>query len=262
MKTSAIALAVAVLWCAGFLAGCGRDRAAEFFDEQERQEREKAEGTKPAPAAPEVDLKTLITPKPVQDDSIPPPILVDVRTLREDYQDGTIRVERSVRYFSDGSTVNHGPYTAWHPNGKKHYEGRYEDGKRVGEWTYYMDDGVKTKSGTYKDGQLDGVWTFWLPGKPEQLSRREEYRKGARHGKWTYWDAEGRKLREESYAANEPDGEWTEWHPNGKPKSQVHFKQGKRDGKAVTWDEQGRKTSEMLFRNDVVVDRGPSAGAK
>ncbi|HPP52728.1 MAG TPA: hypothetical protein PK777_07255, partial [Thermoguttaceae bacterium] len=207
MKTSLLPLGfLAVLLCL-FLSGCGKDRAEEFFAEQERQEQEKEKTTtSPTAAGPEVDLKNLLTPKPKADPSIPPPKLVDVRTLRDTFPNGKVRIERTVKYFSDASTVNHGLYTEWHPNGQKFCEGKYEDGRRVGEWVYYYEDGAKAKMGTYKDGQLDGVWTYWRPGQPDKPIRQEEYQAGQRHGKWIYWNEQGQKLREETYVQNQLDG--------------------------------------------------------
>jgi len=246
---------VSRLWLLGLAiglvvsGGCGRDRAQEFFAEQERLEREKP---KPLPAtvpsAPDLDMKKLLAPNQKTDFSIPPPKLVDVRRLEEKFPDGKIRLQRTVKYFSDASTVNHGPYTEWHPNGQKFCEGRYEDGRRVGEWIYYYEDGTKAKMGTYKDGQLEGRWTYWAQGRPEQPIRQEEYQAGHRHGTWIYWNEQGQKLREENYAQNRLDGPVTEWYPNGQMKTQANYKQGLLDGKLITWDEQGRKLSERSFR--------------
>lgn len=236
MKTSICTMVLGGLVAVTCIAGCGGDRAKEFFEEQERQEREATEGKPSRPTGPEVDLNTLLRPKPKLDDSIPPPKYVDTRELRENHANGTVSVARSVKFFSDGSSVNHGPYTEWHPNGKKYLEGRYEDGKREGEWTSYWEDGAKAKSGTYKNGLPDGAWT--------------------------YWDEQGKKKREEHYVKGDQDGEYTEWYPDGKLKAQMHFKQGKPDGKAVTWNEQGQKTVERVYRNGVLVDQVSSSGQK
>jgi|YNPBryunderm2012_1023409.scaffolds.fasta_scaffold00092_15 antitoxin component YwqK of YwqJK toxin-antitoxin module len=230
--------------------GCGKDRAKEFFAEQERleQEKQKPASSDSASSRPDWDLKELLEPKPKTDPSIPPPKLVDIRTLEEKFPDGKLRVRKTVKFFSDNSTIPHGPYTEWHPNGQKFCEGSYEDGKRVGQWTYYYEDGSKAKQGTYKDGQLDGRWTYWAPSRPQQPIRQEEYQAGQRHGTWIYWNEQGQKVREETYAQNQLHGPCTEWYPNGQMKTQAHYKQGRLDGKLITWDEQGRKLSERSFR--------------
>lgn len=49
----------------------------------------------------------------------------------------------------DGKTVQHGPYRAWWPNGKRGNLGQYEYGKAVGKWT-----------GWYPSGKLQGEEWF------------------------------------------------------------------------------------------------------
>lgn len=212
-------------------AGCGKDRATKYFEslekKQEAKEQDKADsGT--AARQPEIDLKALTAPKKKPDDGVPPPKLVDIREVREERPDQT-RVAASVKYFSDASTIKHGPYTEWYPNGKKFKEGRYEDGKQVGEWVTYSNDGKKAKSGAYKDGVCDGVWTFWRP--------------------------DGSKQRQESYRNRDRDGAWIVWHANGQKASEANYVKGKLDGRVFTWDKDGKKTSETVFRNGVLVER-------
>lgn len=255
MKTILFPLTLASMTLLILSSGCGKDRAKDFFIEQERQEqeKEKQKGSSTTSSAQEVDLKKLLEVQPKTDPSIPPPKLVDVRTVRETFPDQKIRVQRTVKYFSDNSMVNHGPYTEWHPNGQKFCEGRYEDGKRIGQWVYYYEDGTKAKMGTYQDGQLDGVWTYWAAGQSDKPVRQEQYRAGRRHGQWLYWNEQGQKVREENYADNQIEGPVIEWYPNGQMKSQIHYKQGRPDGKAISWDEQGRKLSERTFRTGQLV---------
>ena len=229
MKTSGLIVVGSLALALLLSAGCGRDRGQEYFDEQEKKEQAKADPDS-ASQGPDIDLAELMAPRHKPDDGIPPPKLVDIREIREDYPDGTIRVACSAKYFSDGSTVRHGPCTGWHPNGKKFEEGRYEDGKRIGEWTFYSDDGKKAKNGSYKKGEVcDGVWTYWRPDGTKQ--REESYLNGIRHGPWTRWHASGQKAAEENYV------------------------NGKLDGKRIAWDKDGKKTSELVYRNGVLVER-------
>ena len=232
MKTTSMRV---VCWLAVALllsAGCGKDSAKEYFDSQERKEKGQPEvDSGSASQGPEIDLTELTAPKKKRDDGVPPPMLVDAREIRENYPDGTIRLARSVNYYSDASTVNHGPYTEWHPNGKKFKEGRYEDGKQVGEWIWYSDDGNKLKSGAYKKGVCDGVWT--------------------------HWRSDGNKRREESYLNGARHGRWITWHDNGQMASEANYVDGKLDGKAIAWDKDGKKTREEVYRNGVFVSRSP-----
>jgi antitoxin component YwqK of YwqJK toxin-antitoxin module len=247
------------------VAGCGQeDRAKEYFEAEEQKAKDAEAGPATASREPDLDLKALIPPKKPIDNSIPPPKLVDVREVRDDFPDGSMRVVRSVKHFSDNSQVNHGPYTEWWPSGKKFKEGSYEDGKEDGNWVYYYDDGTKAKSGSYKNGKLDGVWTYWRPdskdGKDGKPDRQEEYKLGARHGAWIRWHDNGKKAAESHLVDGVPDGDQFEWYKNGQLAGQARFKQGKPDGKAITWDEKGRKTGERTFRNGVLVDQVTSSG--
>ena len=46
-------------------------------------------------------------------------------------------------------------------NGKPEFEGKIENGLRVGTWVYYYPSGQKKMEGDYKEGVRDGNWTTW-----------------------------------------------------------------------------------------------------
>lgn len=231
VKTSGLSVVGLLALALVVPAGCGKDRAKEYFDSLEKKDKDEEQGkadSGPAARRPEIDLTELTAPKKKPDDGIPPPKLVDVREIREDRPDGT-RVAASVKYFSDASTIRHGPYTEWYPNGKKFKEGRYEDGKKVGEWVVYSDDGKRAKTGAYKDDVCEGVWT--------------------------YWRSDGSKQRQESYLNGDRDGPWILWHENGQKASEANYVKGKLDGRVIAWDKDGKKTGEAVYRNGVLVER-------
>jgi len=267
------------------LAGCGGDDSADqYFQEIDKQEAKDAETTKQTGSAePEVVLPEIpLEPEPRELDGVPPPKLAGIRELRETYSDDTPRVVRRVKFYTDDSTVNHGNYTEWHPNGQKSCEGEYSDGKRGGVWTYWFEDGKKAKSGRYKDGKPSGNWTYWRPdgtkdreesyrdgkrhgrsifynekGKPKQQG---EYNDGLRHGTWTRWFDSGQKAAEGHYVNGKLHGTQTVWFENGKIGHQAEFVNGKRDGKIVTWNEAGEKVSELIYDNDVLLKRKIGSG--
>lgn len=47
-----------------------------------------------------------------------------------------------------------GDYQAWHRNGARFLEGRYENGVKAGRWTQWSPEGNKVGDGEYRDGQL------------------------------------------------------------------------------------------------------------
>jgi hypothetical protein len=47
-----------------------------------------------------------------------------------------------------------GLYQAWHTDGARFLEGRYENGLKVGRWTQWSADGAQVGDGEYRDGRL------------------------------------------------------------------------------------------------------------
>jgi hypothetical protein len=47
-----------------------------------------------------------------------------------------------------------GAYQAFHPDGARWLEGRYENGVKVGRWTQWAPDGRKVAEGQYRDGLM------------------------------------------------------------------------------------------------------------
>jgi hypothetical protein len=64
---------------------------------------------------------------------------------------------------SDG--VRHGPHASWFRDGNLSRQGRYDDGVRVGRWTYYHPNGQPKVEGEYAreagtpiEGKMFGPW--------------------------------------------------------------------------------------------------------
>ena len=56
--------------------------------------------------------------------------------------------------------------------------GSFENGRRVGHWTFWYPDGKKRGEGTFEDNQMSGEWKVWLPdGQPDE-ENRGRYSKG------------------------------------------------------------------------------------
>ena len=52
---------------------------------------------------------------------------------------GNVKIEREVTTDADGNYVNHGAWRMWDDAGKLVAEGRYEMGRRSGQWTRWWD---------------------------------------------------------------------------------------------------------------------------
>ena len=65
--------------------------------------------------------------------------------------------------------MEQGSWTGLHINGKKKYEGDFDKGFQIGEWTYYNDQGKKT---------LEEIYFICDEKCEEEHSPRECHRKG------------------------------------------------------------------------------------
>ena len=176
----------------------------------------------------------------------PDPRFVENRVSKETYEDGTVRVERSVSRYSDDSFVSEGPYSEYYQSGQLFVEGTYRNGAPNGEWTYYHPSGEIAKRVTFKAGQPEGVVESRRPD--GTLIARREYLGGKRHGEWKNYAENGEQLRlESSYKAGVPDGVWKTWFPNGQLRRDMTFKEGRRDGVTKEWYESGAKRAEVSF---------------
>ncbi len=80
----------------------------------------------------------------------------------------------------------------WYIDGRYDNEtqGRYEDGKRQGQWLIRKHDG-EVWSGTYVDGKRQGVW---LERYPDGSVTKGAMLYGKRHGWWLRRDSSGKRL--------------------------------------------------------------------
>ncbi len=81
--------------------------------------------------------------------------------------------------------VQHGPTTAWYPNGQ-----------------------LKMK-GNFVDGQRDGLFAWWHANGQRQIAG--EFRDGKKHGRWTWWYENGIKAVEGNFSDDMPQGIWSWW---------------------------------------------------
>ena len=58
--------------------------------------------------------------------------------------------------FKNGK--KHGPWVAYHSNGRLGAKGNWKNGKGDGLWVSYHKNGRLMSKGTYKDGEMDGPW--------------------------------------------------------------------------------------------------------
>jgi antitoxin component YwqK of YwqJK toxin-antitoxin module len=78
------------------------------------------------------------------------------------FEDGTIRFRYSRFLSEDGASwIRHGPYTAYHSNGKLASEGTYDHGREHGLWKDFHEDGSLAAEGQYEQGEEVGEWQYF-----------------------------------------------------------------------------------------------------
>jgi len=144
--------------------------------------------------------------------------------------------ERWCRRRADG--MRHGPYLAWHANGRTQAEGAFADGREHGRWTRWYANGRRLLEGEYRDGVKQGRWTFWYANGVEKEAG--EFRDGREHGRWTRWFENGQKLSEGDYRDGVREGRWTFWYESGLTRETGEYRNGERRGEWRRFSVNGR----------------------
>lgn len=185
------------------------------------------------------------------DPSLPPPKFVRRKEVTAQFPDKTPQSIWQVKVFSDNSEVKDGPYKEFYPDGNKFVEGRYVDGQKEGDWTFWGKNGKLLKTEKYRDGKLDGAWTLFREDGSKE--RDVSFKAGKREGKWVFYDAAGKNspVEQHEYKASDRDGTWIKWYPNGNKQSEEHYVDGQIDGEQTRWYESGKQKEVQTFKNGV-----------
>ncbi len=142
------------------------------------------------------------------------------------YRNG--QVEQTGSYKRD---IPNGKWTWYYENNKVHREesykngvedgisveydrlgymvlnGKYVDGKRVGEWFYQVGDHMEI--GKYRDGNKDGMWIGYYDEDKKDKSFEGLYKDGAEDGLHTYYFPNGLIKEVRLYKVGSKTGVWT-----------------------------------------------------
>ena len=113
----------------------------------------------------------------------------------ETKSDGVFHLPNQVRPFTGRNLCEF-------ENGQKRLEGRYEDGKREGVWTWWHENGRKMMEGSYQDNKRVGIWFVAYENGLKQSEG--PFRDDKRDGKWIYWDTDGQVKFERIWDDGEP----------------------------------------------------------
>ena len=84
---------------------------------------------------------------------------------------------QNIVFFQNETNPYTGIYLCKYDNGQKEKEGRYKDGKLIGEWTVWYESGEIASEENYKNGKLDGKLIEWFQFNG-QIKREENYKNG------------------------------------------------------------------------------------
>ena len=151
------------------------------------------------------------------------------------YFDELGELEKSVLY-EDGVSVGEGKIDAagkyqgewrqFYPDGAVRAEGAYEDGVRVGDWTFYFPNGKVEQKGKYVKGFPQGEWKWYHPN--GVLAREEFYRRGKEDGESFEYDTEGKIVTKGNYVSGLREGEW--FYELNDHTEKGSYRDGERDG--------------------------------
>jgi len=109
-------------------------------------------------------------PQPMVRESGPPPVPRDTRNRLVTAGPVTLATYSSGRTMFEGSQIEgpqgwqrHGPWRAWHPDGKPWEEGAYDRERPHGPWRWWYEDGTLQAVGTFEHGVRVGPWSYYHP---------------------------------------------------------------------------------------------------
>lgn len=148
------------------------------------------------------------------------------------------------------TNVSNGPFEEKGADGIVYKTGQYDNGKKVGVWTYYGKGGKSTgmveREENYKDGKLDGVVkTFDESG---SVTMTAEYKEGKYNGKTKYYK-KGVITMQEEMVNGERNGKMIEYE-NGKKWKETDYVDAKINGQQITYYVENGKVSRITNYKD------------
>lgn len=127
--------------------------------------------------------------------------------------------------------------------------GQYFEGLKFGPWSGYHVNGEKSFEGSYKNGDPDGVHKTW--NSDTKISTIKEYKDGIKHGKWAYYSS-GQKKSEGIYKNGVKHGKWYEdrnigEYSDGIKHGEWYESSSKLKGKYVNGKKEGKWNSDNNF---------------
>ena len=158
-----------------------------------------------------------------------------------------IQTVRDLKKFSDDSWIVDGVFAERYPNGQVYQQGKFQEGRRVGEWKFWHPNGKVAKVVNYKNGLEDGMVIVYRADGTKNLVR--SYKEGKKHGKWLSYDDTGEKENGQlEYKDDVRHGSSIDWYKTGERREEIQFKNGKYDGAVILWRKDGTKASVRHYK--------------
>jgi len=100
-----------------------------------------------------------------------------------------LEFREDIAYLKGSDTPYTGKFYILHPNGQKHGEGNFKNGKPDGLSVEWFENGQKWSEGNYKDGKPDGLSVTWH--KNGQKYVEANYKDGKLVGSMKLWNSKG-----------------------------------------------------------------------
>src|SRR5579859_7305411 len=127
---------------------------------------------------------------------------------------GQIEEKFAVIKTTEGNFIKDGEYNKFFLSGSPEVNGMYDNGKKVGSWTFLFDNGQTKLAHNYVNDTLDGDFHEWYRNGLQAADGK--YERGKQIGKWVTWYDNGKKQTEGTYASGgKKDGSYTVWRNDG-----------------------------------------------
>lgn len=168
----------------------------------------------------------------------------DSELVRERYDSGSVKIERTVTQDAQGNFVNDGAYRMYSPAGSLIAEGRFQMGSRTGDWrrVYETTDAALLSAYPYNE--------FVAPFVSQASFAGDEL-----EGSWIISDAQGQLVSEIPFRNGVRHGQAIWNHPNGERMYEANYRDGMLEGVMAEYDEAGNELTSHTFQDGRRVER-------
>jgi hypothetical protein len=129
--------------------------------------------------------------------------------------------------------------------------GKFCNGKKEGEWTWYYKNGRKNRILHFVNDTLNGNYMDWHPN--GNILGWGSYKNNQLEGLFISYRPTGIIEMKGTMKNGNQEGEGFMYDEKGKLVSKGHFKNGLKEGEFFRYDENGKIIETLVFKNDVLI---------